>query len=408
MKTSESLLLQLHDRIEGLPHFDKTNIACVGFDGFVDTIQRAVHTKGPEGPIFFSTITEFAAHLGNLQGKSGQVELVSRKIKIGGNAPIMSNALGRLGIHNTCVAAMGFPEIHPLFRQMDPLCHGITLSPPGKSNAFEFGDGKIIFSELSVFDEFDWSYIKKTIDLVKIRTMVHDCRLFAFVDWVNLPHATSLWKGFRDDVIKSHHRKDALFLFDLCDPSKKSPQQIREVLELISSFSEFGKVTLGLNENEANKVWMALNDYDLTVSDKVKLPQIEIAGDFIFDAMNIETLLIHPPDRTLAFTRHASENTITRKLHHFLELDGKMIAQPAVLTGAGDNLNAGYCLGWLAGLETQYCILLGMAAAGAYILNGVSPEIEDLTDYVEQWTGEIAPASLRENADADVGLFMFL
>ncbi len=396
METSESLLLQLRDHLMGLPELDRSTMACVGFDGFVDNIQRAVHSKPQEGQRFFGNITEFSSHLASLRGKSGQVELVSKKIKIGGNAPILSNALGALGVRNVCLGAMGFPEIHPMFSQMDPLCHPISLSPPGKSNALEFGDGKIIFSELSAFDNYDWTHVRRTIELGKLRSLVHDCRLFAFVDWVNLPQATSLWKGFLDDVIKSANRKDFLFLFDLCDPSKKTPRQVREVLNLISSFSEFGQVTVGLNENETNKIWMALNDFDLTAADKINIPPLKSAGDFIYNAINIETLLIHPPDRTMVFTRNSGD---AAGKHHVVELYGRLVAHPAVLTGGGDNLNAGYCLGWLAGLEMPYCMLLGMAAAGAYIQEGTSPEVEDLISYLDTWASEACPASRQESAD---------
>lgn len=395
------MLLQLRDRIMELPDLDRSTMACIGFDGFVDHIQRVVHSRPQEGQRFFDNITEFATYLASLSGKSGQVELVSRKIKIGGNAPILSNALGTLGVRNICLGAMGFPEIHPMFRQMDPLCHPLSLSPPGKSNALEFSDGKIIFSELSAFDDYDWDHVRRTVDLSKLRSLVQDCRLFAFVDWVNIPHATSLWKGFRDDVIKSANKRDSLFLFDLCDPSKKTPGQVRDLVKLIGSFTEYGKVTVGLNENEANKLWMALNDFELSAVDQVKLPSLETAGEFICEAINIETLLIHPPDRMLAFTRQPDG---PGRKYHFTELDGRLVAHPTVLTGGGDNLNAGYCLGWLAGLEIHQCMLLGMAAAGAYIQNGTSPEPEDLVSYLDTWAGELIPSPCRESADA--GLFL--
>lgn len=404
METSESLLLQLRDRISALPELDRSAVACIGFDGFVDTIQRAVHSKGQEGYKFFNNIIEFAGHLGTLQGKSGQVELVSKKIKIGGNAPILSNALGLLGVRNVCLGAMGFPEIHPLFKHMDPLSHPISLSPPGKSNALEFSDGKIIFSELSAFDDYDWTHVRRTVELSKLRTLVHDCRLFAFVDWVNLTHATSLWKGFLDDVIRSAGRKDFLFMFDLCDPSKKTPKQVREVLQLITSFSEFGQVTIGLNENEANKIWMALNDFDLNTVNRIAMPPLEVAGEFIYQATNIETLLIHLPDRSIAFTRGSHEMPEVTGKPHVIDITGRLVTQPAVLTGGGDNLNAGYCLGWLSGLEVQYCVLLGIAAAGAYIQYGTSPEPEDLISYIDTWAREAASSSRQENAD--VGLFL--
>jgi len=68
---------------------------------------------------------------------------------------------------------------------------------------------------------------------------------------------------------------------------------------------------------------------------------------------------------------------------------GRVVKDPKVQTGGGDNLNAGYSLGITKGLEISQCILLGMAASGSYVLNGRSSKIEDLIDYLEMWMSEL-------------------
>jgi hypothetical protein len=379
--TTEALLIELKELLQTSLGSITAHQAFVGFDGFIDTIQKPIRQRSSERVSYFNTVKDFAQHLQKLNGKSGQVELVTNKIKMGGNAPILANALGKLGIKNKCLGAMGTPEINPLFKSSNPFVEMISVSAPGKSNALEFDNGKIILSDLSVFKNYNWKCVTQNIHLEKFRKAIEPCKLFALVDWANLPEATDLWEGFLEDVIKPRGKREQFFFFDLCDPSKKSAQQIDEVLDLISDFSMYGKVTLGINENEANKIWMALTGHDHSLpNEHVEIPSLQMTGYFIYRAMDIDTLLIHPVDRTLVFK---DQNKF--KKQSVIELKGNVVTDPKVLTGGGDNLNAGYCLGLLAGFEAYECMLLGMAASGAYVQNGESPSVSDLIRYVDKW-----------------------
>jgi hypothetical protein len=310
-------------------------------------------------------------------GKSGQVQMDTQRIKAGGNAPILSNALGKLGVPTYCLGSMGYPQQHAVFSGMDPLCETISVLEPGLSDAIEFDDGKLIFSELEVFETYTWKHIRKNVGLERVSRAIADSALIAFVDWANLPHASDIWQGVLDDVIRPSKRKDFLFLFDLCDPSKKTTQQIDEVLDLISSFSPYGKVTLGLNENEVLKVWSAFSGFDF-VKDSDKMPPVLEAGDFLYKSLNIDSLLVHPIDRSIVYRQHER-----------IELQGRLVTRPKVLTGGGDNLNAGYCLGLLSGFTLSQCMLLGMAASGAYIENGASPDRQDIINYLDVWIDDL-------------------
>lgn len=403
METTSTLLLELRDKLKLLQKQEVTFKAFAGFDGFIDRIQKVVRKKHSVKGEYFISVGEFADHLKMLAGKSGQVELITVKTKMGGNAPIFSNALARLTVPTTCLGAMGFPEAHPVFEVMHPSCQKISASQPGISNAFEFNDGKLIFSELDALTTYNWNQIEKNCSLDKINLAVQGTQLFALLDWVNLPHATSIWQLFHEKIIKRMGRKDNYFMFDLCDPSKKSGQEIDEVIDLISDFSLYGNVTLGLNENETNKIWMAL-----TGRAETEVPSLEIAARFIYQAMNINTLLIHPVDRTLVVTNsmnpkaEPSSSKKTLQNPFVFEMKGNMVMTPKVLTGGGDNLNAGYCLGLLAGYEIQYCLLLGMAASGAYIQNGNSPTIDELIEYVERWAASLNHSKISAYLDEPV------
>lgn len=378
-KSTAELLHELRQHVERFSQRPSAKKVFVGFDGFVDTIMKAVKQKQNFKNVYFQTISDFASRIQSAAGRSGQVELVTERVKFGGNAPIMADTLGKLGIQNYCAASLGYPELHPIFSDMDTNCEVISLANPGDSRAIEFQDGKIIFSELSAFNGYDWKFINETHGIEKIRKAILDSRLVAFVDWVNLPCSSEIWEGVLNDIIRPSGRKDFLFLFDLCDPSKKTTEQIDEILDVISRFSTYGNVTLGLNENETIKIWCALNGKDFSnPHDKDQIPTVHSAGDAIYKAMNIDCLLVHPIDRTIVFRKHET-----------IELKGHLVTEPKVLTGGGDNLNAGYCLGILHGLSIQHCMLLGMAASGAYIQNGKSPDLRSILEYIGTWIGAL-------------------
>ena len=379
-KNTGRLLFQLSQKLSQVSNTALTKKAFVGFDGFVDFIKKAVKQRRTNEIIYYETLTDFSERIKQATGKSGQVELTTIKVKIGGNAPILSNALGKLGVTNYCAGSMGYPKLHPVFSAMNERCKIISLQDPGESHAIEFSDGKLILSELSVFQGFNWNYINNSPEIHQIRRSFMECSLVAFVDWANLSLASNIWDGVLHDIIKPLGRKNYHFFFDLCDPSKKTVQQIDEVLDLISSFSHYGKVTLGLNENETIKIWCAIHGVDTSKpSDKSKVANVREAGDGVFKAMTIDCLLVHPIDRALVF----------RKKETF-EFPGRLVPSPKVLTGGGDNLNAGFCLGVLHELPIDQCVLLGMAASGAYIQNGESPDIVAIIDYVDKWRHELA------------------
>lgn len=367
----------IQQTIEQLSAIETTKISdqvFVGFDGYLDNIQHAVKSKNGAGSSdYFATIEDFATHILSLAGKSGQIEMHTQETKIGGNAPILANALGNLGVKNYCLGSMGFPQISAEFKTMNPLCELITYGHSGVTNAMEFGDGKLMFSDLGAFERVNWSYLKSVIGVESILSYISKSQVVALVDWVNLPHSTDIWRGILSEIVRPLGNPNKHYLFDLCDPSKKSPEEIVQMLDLISEFANFGLVTLGMNENETRKIWLALKGLPIASSEANEIDLKEITS-FIFEKLNIQYLLIHPTGSTIICSQEG-----------IIEVQGKMVGQPKVLTGGGDNLNAGYCLGLLLGMSQSQCALIGMATSGAYIQNGVSPSISDLIAYLKTW-----------------------
>lgn len=346
--------------------------AWVGLDGYVDKIQHPVKSQEDSRSIYYPTLSSFAQRIRSAAGKSAQVELDTQNIKAGGNAPIMANALACLGITNTCVGTFGEPTIHPVFKELHEDCQLVSLGHAAETNALEFKDGKIMLSELSAFQHLDWAFLRNKIALYELIAQTGSCSLIALVDWCNLPHATDIWRGFFQHVVKDHIRSRPQFFFDLTDPTKKPVTQISEVISLINQFAHYGEVTLGLNENESIKLAGSIG---WQVGDMLDMKAV---GTFLFDHLSIHRIIIHPVDCCFVFT--------SEQQHH---LQGRLVRQPAVATGGGDNFNAGFYFGMLNGFSQEESLILAMATSGAYVQQGTSPSQHQLRLYLQQWYNEL-------------------
>lgn len=256
-------------------------------------------------------------------------------LKLGGSGRMLASALSALGITPTCLGSVGF------------------ANQP----------------------QYDWVCVKKTVGLGKLTELFLKGDVIALVDWANLRHAENMWEGILEDIIKPSGRRDFMFFFDLGDPTKKTPLEIDEVLDIISCFSFYGHVTLGLNDNEAVAIWSSLTGLGQNGS-------VEEAGRFIHYAMDIDRLLIHMIDKTTVFQKKLA-----------IELPGRVIANPKIQAGGGHNLNAGYLLGLLSGFSLEESMILAMAASGSYVQEGKSATIAEIRQYLSVWRSGLDAAT---------------
>src|SRR5712672_2767630 len=90
--------------------------AFVGLDGFVDEILHVVDKRMDAGNYErVPTIARLAERIAEASGKSTNIELVNQFTKLGGNGPIMANALASFGLQVTYLGNLGYPALHPVF-----------------------------------------------------------------------------------------------------------------------------------------------------------------------------------------------------------------------------------------------------------------------------------------------------
>src|SRR5271156_758050 len=99
-----------------------TMSAFVGLDGFVDEILHVVDKReSAEKYQRLPTIAKLAVRLAGAAGVSTNIELVSQLSKLGGNGPIMANALASFGLRVTYLGTLGYPTLHPIFDSFSKL-----------------------------------------------------------------------------------------------------------------------------------------------------------------------------------------------------------------------------------------------------------------------------------------------
>jgi pfkB family carbohydrate kinase len=341
-----------------------------GFDGFVDTVVRILkHKEDSDTPVFFKTIDEFGRYIVAKENNSFSLEIEEISTKLGGNMPILSNALGLLGFNVNCIGALGFPQTHVAFKEMPSNCHFYSFTNPGISTAYEFNNGKMMLAQNGLLNTLDWHDIKQIIGLDVLQKLYDQTDLMCLLNWSEIDTSTSIWQGILTDILPFLTKKSNLktVFFDLSDCSNRSNTLIKQALERMLSFEKYANVVLSLNKNEARHLFQVLYETPPVNTDFAFL------GKEIYKKLPIETLLLHSAKESMAFTK---KNIFKFENPFFNE-------NPTLSTGAGDNFNAGYCAALLFGLEIEPALFFANAVSALYVQNGKSPALEEVIQFLE-------------------------
>ena len=345
--------------------------AFLGFDACIDSIVRVVKDKqGNEIAGYFSDSDQLGKYLVDLENKSCGLELETKLSKIGGNMVIMGNALGNLGVYVECLGTFGLPEILPVFRSMSPNCSLYTIGDTITATALEFNNSKVIMFDPGPYNNLSWKDIKGLIGTDRIREMITGKQLMALVNWSEIENSSHIWKGILEEILPDipFNGQKPFFFTDFSDCSRKSMQEIQIAIGLLGRFRNYYKVHISLNQNEAALVARALD-----------LPENDSDEKFIkelFKRSNADVLVIHRVNDAIAFDGKSYE-----------KCDTFFCKEPKILTGGGDNFNAGYCYTLFNSFTLFESLLVANAVSGSYVKTGVSPDVNDLKEFLNEFSG---------------------
>jgi sugar/nucleoside kinase (ribokinase family) len=345
--------------------------AFVGLDGFVDEILHVVDKReSADRFLRMATIAQLAERLAGAAGRSTNVELVNQLTKLGGNGPIMANALASFGLKVTYLGILGYPNLHPVFAEFAKRAEVHSIAEPGYTDALEFEDGKIMLGKHQSLKRMTWDNIKSRFGKDKFAAKMGAADLVGFVNWTMLTHMSDIWSAVLKEIcpgMKGPRRK--LFV-DLADPEKRTAEDIARALELVAEFQKYFDVILGLNEKEGYEIAKVLG---LSASDRSPEGLAGLCKE-IHQRVRVNSLVIHPTAYALA---SGPDGVAT--------VQGPFTPKPKITTGAGDHFNSGFCLGKLLGLNTERCLLVGVTTSGFYVRTGQSPSLKDLAGMLQKW-----------------------
>jgi sugar/nucleoside kinase (ribokinase family) len=340
--------------------------AFVGLDGFVDEILHVVDKREDATRYTrLGTIAEFAERLAAAAGRSTNVELVRQLQKLGGNGPIMANALASLGLQVTYLGNLGWPEPHPVFEEFTRRARVHTIAPPGLTDAYEFNDGKILVGKHESLKEVTWENIQNRWSREAFFEQFRSASLVGFVNWTMLPYMSEIWEALQAELCPKLNGDRRWLFVDLAAPEKRTKSDIQHALKLVSRFGKWFDVILGLNEKEAHEVGKAL---DLPLPDD-RPEALQDLTRAIHRHVSVQTLVVHPVSYALAVS--GGELAIT---------SGPVTQKPLITTGAGDHFNSGFCLGKLLGLSDRDSLLTAVTTSGFYVRTARSPNVNELAD----------------------------
>jgi hypothetical protein len=360
------------EEINSKPFSLSSRNAIVGLDGFVDKIVAPVEKRHGLGDQFEAvpTIAEMGAKISAAAGKSANIELYPRFEKLGGNGPIMANAMLSLGMDVRYVGALGKPNLHPVFEEFASKTKAVSICEPGITTAMEFKDGKVMLGNTLSLEEIDYSRVIDACGEGEFIDLLSRADLVSVVNWTMIPKMTAFLVELLEKLIPNLPPRDTRhFFFDLADPAKRSSSDISEVLQVISRFQAHSEVTLGLNYNEGLQVCEVLG---LKSGSKDEESLRSMATE-IRRNLEISTVVLHPVESAACATKDGSWWS-----------PGPYCEDPKITTGAGDHFNAGFCSARLSGFSPTASLALATCTSGHYVRTAQSPSTSQVVELLKQ------------------------
>jgi hypothetical protein len=368
MSASRSLALQVVASLKTAAAQLEESKVLVGFDGFVDNIIHVVKTRESASKYTrMERMGEFAERISSAAGLSANMEMVVQMQKLGGNGPIMADAMGALGSAVTYIGNLGEGTVHPVFSRFAKTATVHSIAEPGVTDAIEFDDGKLMFGKHASLREVNWANLIRHVPEKQLVKIFSQSRFIAMVNWTMLTQMKGIFQKVASVIAPRLTGPKRLLFFDLADPEKRAIGDIREVLKQISKFEKHFRVVLGLNLRESYQVGEALGvEHPGESEEAVTEHALRLR-----ELLKIDTVVVHPTHFAAAANQHGATF-----------VSGPYTPKPKITTGAGDHFNAGFCTGLMLGLDLAQSLQIGVASSGYYVREARSPRIPELIKFL--------------------------
>jgi hypothetical protein len=374
--------------IKKLPEITKKSSSSnilFGFDGFIDNIYQVIKKRiNLNQYIAMEKISEFSERINAASGSSAAMEVIIKRQATGGFVPNTCRGIATLqgqGQNIQMIGCFGLPEIDSLFTSLFSKvfkCKMETVGNPGKTNAYEFTDGKIMISEFTGLQGLNMEAILKNYGSEKLIKDIQNADLFGIGYWSIGPHMTEIFRGLLD-IIKGlpPTPKRLKLFFDFADVKKKPVEELLIALNIVHVFSKHAEVTLSVNDKEAEFFAHSFNiEFPKTEDGST---DYELLGKKVFEKLEIDRFVIHTPKRAYGWAVKSG------KIQYEM-VPQAFTSNAAFTTSAGDMFNSGLCVGLISDLELEDLLLMGNVMSAYFIRTGFAPNLDQFSKFLEKYS----------------------
>ncbi len=341
----------------------------LGCDGFVDETYEIVEVRKSQTEFTpMKNLRQFGELLVERADGGVGLELVPKRRCEGGFGINTGRVAACLGLRPCLPGLYGRPTIDPAYHAFEDICNLVSLGDPALTIALEFGDGKVLMSNLEAVSNLSWEGFKTHFGEEELEKLFSGVDILGLGYWSLTANFDGLFQGFMEqyETLAPPRR----MFFDFADIKKKSSESFIKSLELIKSFNKKIPMTFSLNEHEVLELCsrVGVNRPELTPA------AIASTLTIVREKIGFDELVVHTPE--FASASSAAEG----EAHALQERQTKVIRQ----AGAGDSFNGGFLCASLGDLPLKERLVVANAVTAFFVTHATGPTKAELLAQIEK------------------------
>lgn len=338
-----------------------------GIDGIVDTVREVIDER--RGTAAYQPVTQLTSIRDRIDASvelesSATFEWVATSTRTGGHVCHLSRALGGLGYRPRMIGTFGDPVQSIFQREFDdyPM---VSIGDPGRTDAVEFNDGKLLLTESGDYRTLDWETLRDRIGVDRLAEHVDGAALLSLGYWTIIPSLPDVLQGIRRDLWpRLSSPPDRIFL-DPGDVRNTAESDIETGVNAISALDDVVPTTVSANRSETAVFASHFADAGDDLERSVTVAR---------EGLDVTRFVGHGVERAATATRSATTAVPVPR-----------VADPELTTSAGDHFNAGLLVGLLASMDEDAALVVANALAGWFVRTGEAPNWTQLRSFVESY-----------------------
>lgn len=341
----------------------------LGCDGFVDETYEIVEVrKSPSEFVPMHRLRQFGELLVARADGGVGVELVPKRRCEGGFGINTGRVAARLGLKPCLPGLYGKEVIDPAYHEFQDSCELLSLGNPALTIALEFGDGKVLMSNLEAVSSLTWEGFKNHFGEAKLKELFSGVDILGLGYWSLTANFDGLFQGFMAQYETATPPRR--MFFDFADIKKKSSESFIKSLEMIRAYNRQIPMTFSLNEHEVMELFSRIG----VECAELKPTAIARALTAAREKIGFDELVVHTPDFGAASSAKEGE------AYAIQDRQTKVVR----LAGAGDSFNGGYLCASLGDLPLKQRLVVANAVTAYFVTHAAAPTKEQLLVQIEK------------------------